>query len=180
MSSTFFNVIYTIRLFVFVFIDFGHSLQFDSHYPNKLTGIIPPDEFEESIANINRAIRPTLYEKILIFSLFLCSLIGLLIFIAGISVIWLSISALWIPLMSIGFVVFMVFFTIVMFVSSWIYRSCDTRADRAVKAESMKYSMKRPVPTRWRLDMTIYARRSNTASPTDIQHFVSNTIFNKS
>jgi hypothetical protein len=157
-------------------IDFFRSPQFSLDFPKKLDGIIDPDEFQQSIKNINHACQPTLYEKILICSLFLCSSIGLLTFIAGISVVWLGLSTLWIPLMSIGFAMFMIFFTIAIFVSSQIYRSCDTRLDKAVDMESMKYSIKQPVPNRWRLDMTIYSRRYSSASPTNIQYFVSNII----
>lgn len=65
---------------------------------------------------------------------------------------------------------------IAIFVSSRIYRSCDTRLDKAVDMESMKYSMKLAVPIKWRLDMTIYTRRYSMASPTNIQYYVSNII----
>jgi hypothetical protein len=159
------------------YVGFCRSPKFSLDFPKKLSGIINPDEFQQSVTNINRACKTTIWEKILLFSLFLCSLIGLLIFIAGVSVIFLSIAALWIPLMTIGFALFLTFLTIAIFVSSRVYRLCDTRLDKAVEAESKKYSKRSPIPTKWRLDMTIYTRRfSIAATPTDIQYFVSRII----
>jgi hypothetical protein len=170
------SILVVIYLYI-CYIGFGRSPQFSLDFPKTLSGIIHPDEFQQSITNINRACGTTLREKILVFSLLLCSLIGLLIFIAGIPVIWLSIAALWIPLMTVGFVLFLSFLTIAIFVSSRVYRLCDTRLDKAVEAESKKYSTKLPVPTRWKLDMTIYTSRMSTvALPTDIQYFVSRII----
>jgi len=170
-----FTISSTIYFYVY-YIGFFRNPQFNSDFPEQLSGIIHPDEFQQSIGNINRACRPTLCEKILILFLFLCSLVGLLVFIVGIPVIWLSISALWIPLMSIGFVLFMGFFIAAILVSSQISRLCDTRLDKAIDAESKRYSLKLPVPTKWRLDMTIYARHDSEAEPTDIQYFVSYII----
>jgi hypothetical protein len=170
-----FSISCTIYFYVYD-IGFCRNPQFNSDFPKQLSGIIDPDEFQQSIDNINRACRPTLCENLLVLCLFLCSLVGLIVFIAGISVIWLSVSALWIPLMSIGFVLFMGFFITAILVSSQIYRLCDTRLDKAIDAESRKYSMKLPVPTRWRLDMTIYTRHNSDAGPTYIQYFVSNII----
>lgn len=74
--------------------------------------------------------------------------------------------------MSIGFGIFLAFFIVAIFVSSQIHRTCDTRLDRTIENETKKYSMNLPVPIRWRLDMTIYARRLSAASPTDIQYYV--------
>ena len=74
--------------------------------------------------------------------------------------------------MSVGFVLMMAFLTVAIFVSSRVYRLCDARLDRAIDAESRKYSTRTPVPTRWRLDMTIYTRRYSTTLPTDVQYYV--------
>ena len=142
-----------------------------------MNGILHPDEFQQAITNINRACQPTSPEKILILILFVGAIIGLVTFITGIIVVWWRISSLWIPLMSIGFVLMMGFFTVAIFVSSRVYRLCDTRLDQAIDAESKKYSTKSPFPTKWRLDMTIYTRRYSTTLPADIQYYVRIIVF---
>jgi len=75
--------------------------------------------------------------------------------------------------MSVGLGFLLGFLIIAVFVSSQISRICDTRLDRAIESETKKYATNLPVPIRWRLDLTIYTRRLSTASPTDIQYYVS-------
>lgn len=162
--------------FYFWYTDFCRSPRFSSVFPKRLNGILHPDEFQQSIININRACRPTSSERLLIFCLFFSALIGLLIFITGIFTVWWRISSVWIPLMSVGFVLMIGFFTVAIFVSSRVYRLCDARLDKAIDIESRKHSTKSP-STKWRLDMTIYTRRYSTTLPTDIQYYVRSMIF---
>ncbi len=67
-----------------------------------MIGIIHPYEFQQSIDNINRARKAPLGVRILRYSLLLCLLIGLIIFIVGVSLVGLSNKTISIVLMNTG------------------------------------------------------------------------------
>ncbi len=73
----FFNFISNVKfVFCFCFIVCCRSSQFSSDFPEELIGIIRPDEFQNSINNINRARQKTLCEIILSCALSLSLLLG--------------------------------------------------------------------------------------------------------
>jgi hypothetical protein len=151
----------------------GSRGQFHFDFPNELIGIIRPDEFQQSIDNMNRARRLTLSEKILSFSLCLCIVVGSILFTTGLGTIATFIPALWIPILSVGSVMSLSF-CISIPVMTRINRSREARLQNAVDLESMKYSTKLPVPTVWRLDKVVTP--SDNSDSIDVTYFVSNII----
>jgi hypothetical protein len=84
-------------------------------------------------------------------------LIGFVIFIVGVSLVWLSNRTVWIVSMSTGGGIFIAA-QIFMFIYFWLIPPNYRRFTDAVNAESMKYSTRIPIPTRWRLSVSVIPR----------------------
>jgi len=147
-----------------------------------LTRIIHPQEFYQSIDNINYARRRTFGEKIVYSILGLCFLLGLIIFIVGLALIAVPTKAVWIALIAGGGGISIVSLCIGVFVIFWINRLRTFRLNEAINAESMKYSTKLPIPTNWRLNVHTYTstliRNGNSVHTVHGEiYFVSNIIW---
>ena len=133
-------------------IDCCRDREFISDFPYELAGAIHSDEFQQSIANINNARRKTLFEKIALVCPLLCSIIGLAILIVGLCLISLQSSVPWIVLDSVGVAVIVATGCIGLLVSICVTLTVVHRMEDAIAAESMRYSTRLPIPTRWRLN----------------------------
>ena len=124
--------------------------EYDSTYPRELRGIIRPDEFRQSIENINNAKgdRTWICSSILvfIFSLF----IGV-IFLAVAGILGALVHRSLLVLLVVG--IFIIFFSICVF-TYYISAKEDQSSSRmraAVAEESKKYSNRSPTPCCWSL-----------------------------
>jgi hypothetical protein len=152
----------------------GSRGQFHFDFPNELIGIIRPDDFQQSIDNMNRARRLTLSEKRLKFSLYLNIVVGLILFLVGLVTIATLISALWISLLSVGIVMYLSSCCILILLFIRMNRSSEARLKNAVDEESMKYSTKLSVPNVWRLDKVVTP--SDDGESINVTYFISNII----
>jgi arginine exporter protein ArgO len=129
-------------------IDCCNDRQFNSDYPYELTGAINPDEFQQSINNINDARRKTPYEKIVLVGVLLCHIIGIALIVVGTCLIALRSSNIpFIVLVSVGGVAFIGTLCIWICISIFVTRSVVNRMKDAIAAESMRYSTRLPIPT---------------------------------
>ncbi len=157
------------------YIDFCRISQFNSDFPRELIEIIDPYEFKQSIANINRARRSTSCEILLS----LISILGLLVILMLIIIAACLVSVdgtIWIPILFIGGGIMLLTTFICIFVRVWRASVRETRLKNAVNEESMKYSTKRSVPTRWRLHKETIAMRNLKGTSTYKYYLVSNTF----
>ncbi|UJR06921.1 hypothetical protein I4U23_011210 [Adineta vaga] len=127
--------------------------RFDSTYPNQLNGIIHPQEFEESLKNINKSVISIPLIIICVILPFLCLLGGIALLIVGAtsrdpdankSVLFLAIGG--------GIAGFGIISLIIGICVMQAVQTCRMR--KAVAEESTKYSNRSPVPCVWRLDVT--------------------------
>ncbi len=117
-----------------------------------MAGIIHPDEFQQSIANINRARRATLCQKISILIMLLCLSVGVILIIVGASLMKSLTPTVGNVLLCTGIGImsssaFMLIFLMVL----KRRRVGPLQLRDAINFESMKYSTKLPVPTKWQL-----------------------------
>jgi len=121
-----------------------------------LTGILHPQEFDQSIDNINQAWKRTFVEKIIYSIFWLSFLLGFIIFIVGIALTTVATKAVWIALIATGTGLHIVTYCIIFFVIAWINGLRRRRLTEAINAKSMKYSTQRQIPTKWRLNVYTY------------------------
>ena len=129
--------------------------EFDSAYPVHLNGIIHPDEFEESINNINRVINlknTSVRHWMTFYSLFLAA--SIVFMIVGIVLVIKS-NVAYIALASIGFGLFCSMPFVLMYPATKINKYRKEQLPEAIAKESMKYSSRLPIPCNWRLDFSI-------------------------
>jgi len=90
-----FIISYTILYIYFsvCHIGFCRTRQFNSDFPKELGRIIHPDEFQQLIAKINRALWWTLSQKISILVTILCVSVGFILIITGSSLVSLEITS---------------------------------------------------------------------------------------
>ncbi|UJR11537.1 hypothetical protein I4U23_015717 [Adineta vaga] len=133
------------------------SKQFDLDFPAELSGTIHPAEFYQSINNINYARKRTFSEKILFFLFTIVPLVGFISFIVpGLVLIAYASRPVWITLIAIGGAMLILLICPGTCINVWISKSRLSRLKYAVEAESINYLVKRPIPSRWRLDSYIY------------------------
>jgi len=176
----FFNFISNVKfVFCFCFIVCCRSSQFSSDFPEELIGIIRPDEFQNSINNINRARQRTLCEIIFSCTLILSLTLATTLVTTGLSIVWLPNRTIWIVLLSVGTAIIIVFIIQLCTIRICHWRT-DSRVPRmtlAIDAESMKYSTQLPVPIKWRLQSTTHTREDSDGDTIDYSvHSVSNII----
>ncbi|UJR18891.1 hypothetical protein I4U23_022019 [Adineta vaga] len=124
---------------------------FDSTYPIDLNGIIDPDEFQQSIANINRSF--SLYKKYFM----MCWLISITTAIVGIVVLIVS----WVRTQTesriallIGVILMFVIGLLIIIISSFYFFTKRVKQTRhTVEEESAKYSS-RSIPCSWELHVS--------------------------
>ena len=162
------------------FIGWCKFREFNSDFPEELAGIMHPDEFQQSIANINDARYMTLNEKMVFFALFSCLVIGIIILIVGISLVWLRSSTERIVLISVGTVILTVVSVVCVSALIAVSRLVETRMKEATATESIKYSTRRPMPIRWRLDTHHYTVEYGGNRHHYAQYAVSTVITHKS
>ncbi|CAF1353396.1 unnamed protein product [Adineta steineri] len=119
------------------------STQFASEFSPQLTGIIDPNEFIQSIDSINEARKETLCGKIALCIFVLGFGISLLLF--GLRSIYDENPVVTIRLLSIGAVAIVASISI----GAYVFKARLKRLRNAVNAESLKYSAKLPIPTKW-------------------------------
>ena len=128
------------------------TAEFESAYPIHLSGIISPDEFQQSINNINEAISSR--KSLIIFGIFASIfLFGgfVLFFIGGISSVTDHTSGFPLPVaVGIGLFIFGMLGCICGCV--FLHEHFNGRMQKAIAHESMKYSARLPIPCSWRLD----------------------------
>ncbi len=109
-----------------------------------------------------------------------CVLLGFIIFIVGLALIALPTRAVWIALVVTGGGISIASFFISIFIMAWINLSRRRRLTEAINAESMKYSTKLPIPTKWRLNVFTYTttriRNGNSVNTVHEVYSVSNII----
>lgn len=125
--------------------------EFDSTYPVQLNGIISPDEFQQSINNINQSISSAI-------SLIICALIFILFVVGGVILcivggqVVKSSSSGAIPTLVAGGLALIGFGLLLgCFVCFIIPIRRTSRIQQAVVLESSKYSSRSPTPCTWRL-----------------------------
>lgn len=126
--------------------------EFDSTYPVHLNGIIAQDEFQQSIANINRAVssRTSLFSVFGIFiALFL--LTGFILFVVGGFDAVNSHRSGFPPLVGVGFGLFGCSMVVCICGCFVLQSGLNRRVREAITAESIKYSSRSPSPCSWRL-----------------------------
>jgi hypothetical protein len=142
-----------------------------------LTGIIHPQEFYQSIDNINQAWKRTFGEKIIYSIYWLCVSLGFIILIVGLALIALPTKAAWIALFATGLGIIIATSCIGAFVITWINLLRKRRVTEVINAESMKYSTQRRIPTKWRLNVYTYTTPGVNSRPhTHVVYSVSNII----
>ncbi|CAF4319547.1 unnamed protein product [Rotaria sp. Silwood2] len=124
--------------------------EFNSTYPAHLNGIIRPDEFQQSIENINKQISSRKPMIIIGLIAILCLVSGMILFIIGGITRVASYSTGFPITVGIGFGLFG-FGMLILSIGCCIIQSKMTaRMHQAVANESMKYSTRSP-PCSWRL-----------------------------
>ncbi|CAF0983455.1 unnamed protein product [Adineta ricciae] len=128
--------------------------EFDSTYPVHLQGIINPEEFQQSIQKINRAISSSAWMMIVGLLFAGCIIGGMICFIVGgiqgtrsREFGFHALIGVGIGLTSFGSIVFSVGCCV-------IQTQRSARMRQAISQESMKYSARSPIPCSWRLNMT--------------------------
>ncbi|UJR34806.1 hypothetical protein I4U23_027587 [Adineta vaga] len=131
-----------------------YNTGFDSTYPNQLNEIINPDEFQESLNNVNKSVISILLIIICILLPFLCMLGGGTLLIVGAvtsgasdaskSVLFLAIGG---GILGFGLVSLIVGYCVMQAIQT-------SRMRKAVAQESEKYCNRSPAPCAWRLDTT--------------------------
>lgn len=152
--------------------DFCRISQFISDFPRELIGIIDPYEFEQSISNINRARRSTPCEILFNLISILCLLVIIILMIVAARLVPVD-GVVWIPTLFIGVGIMLLTIFICVFVYVWRVFAREARLENAVNEESMKYSTKQPVPTRWRLEKKTKPVQSLKGTSTYKFNFVS-------
>jgi hypothetical protein len=130
--------------------------EFDSTYPVRLNGIIRPDEFLESMENINRESAKIAPVVILSTIGGLCLISGIALFIAGgLTASHLKTNGFPI-LVGVGIGLFFLGLLIFLFGCCFIRTQLATRMRTAIANESMKYSTRSPTPCSWRLHTSTF------------------------
>ncbi|CAF0952199.1 unnamed protein product [Adineta ricciae] len=140
------------------------STQFNSDFPPALAGIIRPNEFFQSINNINYARKRTFIEKIITFLFIMVHRLGAALLIAGIILTSKAILPAGIALLASGGAITVVFLCISLCVFKCMSMARIRRVKRAVDAESVKYVSRQPVPTKWQLGSYNYVDNSGDTS----------------
>lgn len=129
------------------------SVQYGTEFPATLYGIITPEEFNQSIVNINLAHRTTVWEKVLLAIGPLCFLVGAIILIL-LAIPSVRENAL-IPIAVVGGVV-----AIVAILLANAIRVCIVNPRRAIRVrnilanESMRCTRNFKIPFTWRFEQT--------------------------
>lgn len=146
--------------------------EFNSTYPSQLEAIIEQTEFAESIENINRAISKRDSFIMLEWLPETCSLIGIILTLAGV-VIVLRYILLFIPLLiGVGCCILAFGLVIVVFGFCMIRADLSNQLQQTIARESAKYSTRTPTPCRWQLDTRrIRASTSDNYRVSDIALF---------
>jgi hypothetical protein len=128
--------------------------EFDSTYPIHLNGIIRPEEFQESIKNINQA---SFLKK----SLIICGLIfifcmvgGITLFIVGGILNLHNHSSGLSVLIAVGIGLCVLGVLFICIACCGIRSQRRIRMQQAIANESMKYSTRSPTPCSWRLNVS--------------------------
>lgn len=142
------------RFYLVPFISAGClKTEFDSTYPIHLNGIIRQDEFQQSIANINRAVssRTSLVNALLML-IGLCIVGGFILFVVGGATAVNSGSTGFPPLVGVGFGLVGCGMLVCICGCAILQTDRNRRVQEAIAAESLKYSNRSPTPCSWRLD----------------------------
>ncbi len=162
-----------ILYYIFYRVDFCRTSQFVSDFPPELSGIIYPYEFEQSLANINRARRSTPCEILLTLISISCLLVIIVLIIVAARLVSVD-RPVCIPAVSIGVGIMLLTIFMYVFARVWRVSARNARLENAVNEESMKYSTGKPVPTRWRLEKKTKPVRSFKSTSIHKSNFVSN------
>ncbi|CAF1429629.1 unnamed protein product [Adineta steineri] len=147
------------------------STQFNSDFPPQLTGIIDPNEFFQSIDNINQARKWTLCEKIARFVTTFSVLIGPILLGVGLGLISLKKPAVYIPIICVGAIASLASVFMLIYVSIFVSKIRLKRLHNAVHDESVRYSTKLPTPTKWRINSYTTQNYSGSDGLSTIIHY---------
>lgn len=136
----------------FCLADWCH-IKFDTTYPLELYGIIPPDEYRQSIENINDAYGRKAAILICILVFIFLQIISIFLIIVGVCTgIWVH-PGLY-AIMGVG-VIILIFGMVLNFgVLAILINRMESRLEEAVAKESEKYSNRSPFPCSWSLFKT--------------------------
>lgn len=151
--------------------------EFDSTYPIHLNGIITPDEFQQSIANINLAVSSR--KPLLIFGAFIGIFLigGFILFIVGGFTATTSFTSSFPIPVAVGFSSFALGVLGCACGCFIIHVNYSRRMQQAIANESIKYSKRSPTPCSWRLGArTTRTSRFNDEDTTTTYH-VSTLVF---
>ena len=128
--------------------------EFDSTYPTELNGIITADEFQISINRINRMmISKRMLLRFLQVFISITTITGIvLIIMSAMNKKSKSSSHLFYPLSIAGAVIVATGVIIYALSVCFIQAQRSTRTRRTIAQESMKYALKSPIPSIWRLE----------------------------
>lgn len=128
---------------------FGSS-RFSSNFPLELWGIINPNDFAQTVKNINDSIRKTVLEKILLFLALFPVIIGIILLLL-LSATIINKKA-FIPVIVIGFVLVVLGSIVLMFVMIRNGKIAKRRVSAVLANESRKYSAKYGKLIFWKLE----------------------------
>lgn len=152
------SLIVFVRLIFWVFVRGGCCRSsFDSTYPAQLHGLIRFEEYQESIANINRSFKSRNVMLILLAVFSFCLLAGIGLVIGGLLTMSKSTRRGFPVPTSIGLAVFFLGLLIISIGSCFLQARLMNRLRAAIAAESAKYSSRSPTSCSWRLDITTSA-----------------------
>ncbi|CAF1218028.1 unnamed protein product [Adineta ricciae] len=128
--------------------------RFDTSYPNQLNGIINPDEFQESLDNVNKSVISIPLLIICVLFPFLCVLGGGALLIVGATMSSDSAANLSVSFLAIGGGI-LGFGLVAIMGGVCVMQAIQTsRMRKAVAKESEKYCNRLSVPCAWRLNTT--------------------------
>lgn len=129
---------------------------YETNYPAKLQGIIQPNEFKQSIENINSTFKKTRRILLIILIVFLvCLLIGIVLIIVGVVTAANPYKSSLFIFIGIGVGVIFLAIVCTMFAPMCVLLRQGSRLGAAIAAESVKYANRSPTPCTWRLDNTL-------------------------
>jgi hypothetical protein len=124
------------------------SLQFNSEYPQELNGIITPEEFYQSMANINKAHRQTFWEVFFAWFGGLCAVAGFVLLVC-LSIKTIQDHAV-APVIIGGLCLLVLGGVISVSTGIMLKYSRPIRVRNALADESSKYSTRFMLPFTWR------------------------------
>ena len=125
-------------------------------YPVHLNGIISQDEYQDSIARINRCISSNKLLIINIITFFIAMILGTIFYILGGVTATSSDTHAFSPFFITGIVLTTCGSLLFAIVSVLIQLRRVAQLRKTVAEESMKYSTRSPIPCSWRLETANY------------------------